>query len=678
MLKRIFFYTLLVIIPAVSIFVADIFIGSYLEVDKEREASRMFRSEAVPLYLRTKSLSSNIDHRYRYGVREDPRYQGDPSAPRLFRTNNLGTVIGNNHDNNVSYDKSILFLGGSTTECNEVDEEFRFPRLVGEHLTKYTGVRYQGINLGVRGNTSRDSLNLLLNHPVSKTAETVVLMHNINDRLMLSLRGSYDTFIESPSPTGWPAVSSALHGFFEGLWDYISYRSNLLFLINKNVFGTNPWTGEGSIEGNVNEDSIEYENLNLNKSIDAFRSSLKTFVAVTRAMDKTPVLMTQALGRMSKLQVRFNQVVRQVSYETMAPLIDAEEYINSRGRGLFLSDDIHLNNEGSRVISQIVAEQLAAQVFDVDLSEVKTQSAIKSMALEDELSVCSSPEDGGIYKQIPSRHLLLKQTGRYPVVSSDNKWLLIQTMNDGKEVIEVFDNNKRHSKTISQKKETEGDRHATFFYDGGDDIQIIFARMKRGVERLYQTSIFEDMISPVSLPDNLSASIPATHGNSIFFAGNRVDLNGKHLGPPDLYHLQDGVLQQLTNTPWEEWRPVMDPSGESLFYISNKNGQFEISHLDVYNRKRSTFFDTESDEWDPSISPDGNWIVFASKASGSWNLMLSPNGAPDQVVQLTNSDVSDDWDPTFSPNGNAILFASSNRNAPPYIYFICPFGESGG
>ena len=122
----------------------------------------------------------------------------------------------------------------------------------------------------------------------------------------------------------------------------------------------------------------------------------------------------------------------------------------------------------------------------------------------------------------------------------------------------------------------------------------------------------------------------------------------------------------------------MDPSGESLFYISNKNGQFEISHLDVYNRKRSTFFDTESDEWDPSISPDGNWIVFASKASGSWNLMLSPNGAPDQVVQLTNSDVSDDWDPTFSPNGNAILFASSNRNAPPYIYFICPFGESGG
>ena len=670
LLKRIAFYGTLVAIPAIALIILDMIAGGMGGTHEIRNASRMFRSEAAPLFLNTRRLLPGTIHNYLYGARVDPRYEGDPKAPRVFRTNDLGTIKGHNDDLSTPPERTILFLGGSTTESNEVDEEFRFPGLVGKRLSNTAGKPFQGINLGVRGNSSRDSVNLLLNHPVVRTADTVVLMHNINDRLLMALRRNYDTPIDGPVPIEWSAVSSAIEGTWASLWDYLSHKSNLIYLFRFKVLDGNPWTGDHMQEGVIDESAIDFKDANLDNSAEEFRTSLRTFVAVTIAMGKRPVLMTQTLGRKSEPQAVFNQITREVAIESKAFLIDTERALDGRERGLFLSDDIHLNNEGSRVIARIVTEVMASQVFQISPS--KTSFADTSLLLNP--SVCRPPNNRPSVSAPGNRHLLVRQPGRYPVFSPDGRWLLYQGWTGKREVVELFDMKEGRSKTISDSESTAEDRHATFFRSPEGQLQVIFGRKEKGVERLYVAPIVGGDVVPLPLPPLMSASIPAAKEGTIFFAGSMISPNGQYLGAPDLYRWQDGALTQLTKTSWEEWRPALDPSGRYLFHIANQDGQFDIVRLDVNTKETTRFFGTNTDEWDPDVSPDGKWVVFASKASGNWDLLITPTEAPDNSVTLIDGK-SDDWDPRFTPDGRAVLFASSNAGAPPFMYFVCPFGE---
>ena len=670
LLKRIAFYGTLVAIPAIALIILDMIAGGMGGTHEIRNASRMFRSEAAPLFLNTRRLLPGTIHNYLYGARVDPRYEGDPKAPRVFRTNDLGTIKGHNDDLSTPPERTILFLGGSTTESNEVDEEFRFPGLVGKRLSNTAGKPFQGINLGVRGNSSRDSVNLLLNHPVVRTADTVVLMHNINDRLLMALRKNYDAPIDGPVPTEWSAVSSAIEGTWVSLWDYLSHNSNLIFLLRFKVLDANPWTGEGKQEGAIDESAIDFKDTQLDNSAEEFRTSLRTFVALTKAVGKRPVLMTQALGLKSEPQAVFNQIIREVAIESNVTLIDIERALDGRERGLFLSDDIHLNNEGSRVVAEIATEILASQVFQ--LSPSKALPNDTSLPLD--LSVCRPPDKKSPVSKPGPRHLLVSQSGRYPVLSPDGRWLLYQRWTGKREVVELFDMKEGHSKTISDSESTAEDRHATFFRSPEGRFQVVFGRKEKGVERLYVAPIEGGVVVPLPLPPLMSASIPTTKDGTIFFAGSMIAPNGQYLGAPDLYRWQDGTLTQLTKTSWEEWRPTLDPSGRYLFHIANQNGQFDIFRLDVNTKEASRFFGTNADEWDPDVSPDGKWVVFASRASGNWNLLIAPVEAPDKSTTLIDGK-ADDWDPRFTPDGRAVVFASSNAGAPPFMYFVCPFGE---
>ena len=60
-------------------------------------------------------------------------------------------------------DFTLVFLGASTTACIYVDEESRFPALVGNLLEQKTGKKVTSYNSGVGGNNSLHSLDILLN-----------------------------------------------------------------------------------------------------------------------------------------------------------------------------------------------------------------------------------------------------------------------------------------------------------------------------------------------------------------------------------------------------------------------------------------------------------------------------------------------------------------------------------
>jgi hypothetical protein len=73
-------------------------------------------------------------------------------------------------------DLTLAFLGGSTTECTYVDEDNRFPYLVGRLLERETHLKVNSYNAGRSGNNTLHCLNILLNKVVNLKPDIVVLM----------------------------------------------------------------------------------------------------------------------------------------------------------------------------------------------------------------------------------------------------------------------------------------------------------------------------------------------------------------------------------------------------------------------------------------------------------------------------------------------------------------------
>ena len=88
-------------------------------------------------------------------------------------------------------DLSLVFLGGSTTECMFMDEENRFPYVVGTILEQETGKRINSYNGGLSGNNSLHAIDLLVNKVIPLQPRVVVFMENINDLSTLLYEKTY-------------------------------------------------------------------------------------------------------------------------------------------------------------------------------------------------------------------------------------------------------------------------------------------------------------------------------------------------------------------------------------------------------------------------------------------------------------------------------------------------------
>jgi TolB protein len=271
---------------------------------------------------------------------------------------------------------------------------------------------------------------------------------------------------------------------------------------------------------------------------------------------------------------------------------------------------------------------------------------------------------------------LLGLDGRYPVLSEDERTLVFQMYRKGQSGIWAADLSTGSLRKLSDDSSSHSDRHAIPIGES-DELRVVFGRNNKRYERLMQLDMATGNIETLSIPPHLSASIAAEDEEGrILFAGSRVDQQGNPTSAPDLFRFDPETedTEQLTNTEWEEWRPVVDPVTNDIYFIANPNGQFDIFRLDSRAQQSSIVFKSQSDEWDPDISPDGKWLVFASKKSGNFDLFLKRIDGQGGVIRLT-SGVLDEWDPKFLPKGDAIVFAGSSGNDSPRMYYLCPFGE---
>jgi hypothetical protein len=299
--------------------------------------------------------------------------------PYRVRTDAHGFMLPYQHYEKPDF--TLVFLGGSTVACIYVDEDQRYPCLVGQLLEEKTGKKITSINSGVGGNNSLNSLDILLNKLIPVKPDAVILMHNLNDLVALI----YDKTYWSQNPSRKPIINFSFYKNFTGLKAlstlardmYIPNLHAATRILSKKIFGKkvkDPDDEFAYIRGKkltVDEAAI----------LDEFKMNLNTFINICRARRITPVLMTQfnrykphpdpkvlaamqgfesdsgvPVSEFMDLYAKFNQAIREVGQENGVLVIDLAALIPPDQR--YMYDVVHLNPRGSRLAAQVISDRL--------------------------------------------------------------------------------------------------------------------------------------------------------------------------------------------------------------------------------------------------------------------------------------------------------------------------------
>ncbi len=241
-------------------------------------------------------------------------------------------------------DLTIIFLGGSTTECVYNDETKRWPYQVGRLIEQQTGLRINAINGGKGGSHSLHSITVLLSKVIPLEPDFVVLMHNINDFAHLLHHRSYwnrdsERSIVISRPVNQPPLTQ-LALFAKSIRNATIPK---IYFTVKRLFGqqlTTAWHDNAPFAPVPTSGKVALTDTQ-------FRKSLRTFVAIARIWGCIPVLMTQSnrlgdegdrdsslawmavrqrseeiglgYGEFKRQYDQFNQAVRQVATEERRP-----------------------------------------------------------------------------------------------------------------------------------------------------------------------------------------------------------------------------------------------------------------------------------------------------------------------------------------------------------------------
>lgn len=278
-------------------------------------------------------------------------------------------------------DISIVFLGGSTTAGGYVEEQNRFPYLVGRIIEKKLNKKVNSYNSGVSGNNSMHSINILLNKIIPIQPDIVVMDNNINDLITLLYLGTY----WNDYPTRCLITDkdeNLLHAVMKKLKDNLIpnlykqlTKSTIINNLRKRILGvedsTDEWAGFRGKKLKINKDRF----------VNDFISSLQTFIGICKAWNIKPVLMTQAnrlkenpdkviLMAMEKkykdtgidykqfkvIFDLFNETIREVAKENNILLIDLANEIPQEKE--YMYDTVHFNDKGSQFATKVISEEL--------------------------------------------------------------------------------------------------------------------------------------------------------------------------------------------------------------------------------------------------------------------------------------------------------------------------------
>ncbi|RJO61059.1 hypothetical protein C4544_03790 [candidate division WS5 bacterium] len=335
-------------------------------------------SKIYPEDIRTQRCIRLREHipLFNGAVRPDDLYmKGTDSLVQkdyLFRTDGDGFIMPSRKHEQP--DINIFFLGGSTTECEDIEEKNRFPYLVGAILENKSGIKINSFNSGVSGNNSLHSINILYNKIVPMNPSIVIMMHNINDLNILLLTKSYWNVTRTKSP----------------IQVIVENKTSLYYLLKtmKNYFVPNLYQKvmQFSSSRSIKDDEFsdfrrKKVDVDQDKIINEFKKNLQTFINICKSRDITPVLMTMAnrlqddrtkvideyFARMErdyeinrneykKLFDIFNQTIIELGRINSIIVIDLAKEIPPTKE--FMYDVVHFNDSGSVLAAEYISKKL--------------------------------------------------------------------------------------------------------------------------------------------------------------------------------------------------------------------------------------------------------------------------------------------------------------------------------
>jgi hypothetical protein len=284
----------------------------------------------------------------------------------LFRTDENGFIYPSKiHDHP---DITIVFIGGSTTECRFMEEQDRFPFLAGRLIERKTGKKCNAYNQGVSGNSTMHSNDLLLNKIIPMKPDIAVLMEDINDVITLMYEGTY--WNDNPSRSLIVANPETLRSLFKNL---------------KNLLIPNLYARIGQV---LNTGPDEFARIrgkklivNENAASEQFGNSIQTFIDISRIWGIKPVLMTQhnrltehpdasvenqmkevvSVGityqELRKTFNQFNKNIREIGKKNNALVIDLDSLVPKKSN--YMYDCVHLTDSGSVFVANKIADEIS-------------------------------------------------------------------------------------------------------------------------------------------------------------------------------------------------------------------------------------------------------------------------------------------------------------------------------
>lgn len=276
-------------------------------------------------------------------------------------------------------DRTLLFLGGSTTECITVAEEKRYPYLVGRILEENTGYKVNSYNAGIGGGTSHNSLDTLLHKGLVLDPDIAVLHHNINDLIMLLKYEDYCYTKTGESYDFYWMQTAGTNTLGSG---FASRIKNAVIQIFPAIGGR--IAAIAASDALPADDSLEKEPIvyDREKLMSTFQKNLEMFISICQINNIVPVLMTQA-NRMNeqpddliallydacggyelsveyeefwKLYEEMNDVIRQTAERHNILCIDLEASIEKTPENFY--DMVHYTDDGSVRAADVIAKEL--------------------------------------------------------------------------------------------------------------------------------------------------------------------------------------------------------------------------------------------------------------------------------------------------------------------------------
>ncbi len=332
----------------------------------------------VRRYIRLKEMDPNYYEVLRPSPDDFRGLEGIIDKQYLVRSDENGFIMPTKVHNHP--DLSLVFLGGSTTECMMVEEGFRFPYLAGHLLEEKLHLKVNSYNGGKAGNDSLHSINALLNKVLPLKPDIVVMMHNVNDLTVLLYDKTYwsKNAYRAPMISKPPTFRTATKDLEES---FHIIRDMTIPNLSRALKQLPQLVGLG-----YKEDEFAYirgKQIKIDRPflVREFKMNLQTFIDICQVRHIEPVLLTMAnrlkehpdkfinnfhMVRVYALGIDyqdyketfelFNQTIRDVGAANGVLVIDLAEQIPKEKT--YMYDVVHFNDTGSQLAAGVISRGL--------------------------------------------------------------------------------------------------------------------------------------------------------------------------------------------------------------------------------------------------------------------------------------------------------------------------------